>query len=240
MVASKNSFAVNAKPPYNSGIQTRSSGNINLTIQYTNMTQKIISLCGLFIALIILTGCNPSTRRIDASSNEGLVTVDDVNFKDWQIAAEKGINSLLASGVLNRTDSRKTIIMVSTVKNSTSQHIDTRILTDKIRQALLRSGKALTTTAVGGNGPDDKASKQVRRLEDDDMFNQDTVQKAGTAIAPDMSLSGEIVQQQAELGRVRESYFFFHMALTDLTTGLAMWEENVEIAKQAKKPVFGW
>ena len=205
------------------------------------MTHKIISLLSISLSLIILTGCGGAqTRRIDATSNEGLVTTDDINFKDWQIAAEKGINSLLESGVLNRADGRKMILMISTVKNSTNEHIDTRILTDKIRYALLRSGKALTTTAIGGNGPDDRASRQVRDLDQDDMFNQSTVKKSGTAIAPDMSLSGEIVQQQASSGRVRESYFFFHMALTDLDTGLAIWEENVEIAKQAKRPVFGW
>lgn len=204
------------------------------------MNKKIISMIAISCAAVVLAGCAPSVKRIDATGNEGLVTVDEVDFKDWQIAAEKGINSLLESGVLNRADGRKSILMISTVKNSTSQHINTRILTDKIRQALLRSGKALTTTAVGANGPDDAASKQVRRLEEDDMFNQSTVQKRGTAIAPDMSLSGEIVQQQTSQGRMRESYFFFHMALTDLATGLAVWEDNVEIAKQGKKPLMGW
>lgn len=204
------------------------------------MNKKIISMIALCCTAVLLTACAPSVKRIDATGNEGLVTVDEVDFKDWQIAAEKGINSLLESGALNRADGRKSILMISTVKNSTSQHINTRILTDKIRQALLRSGKALTTTAVGGNGPDDAASKQVRRLEEDDMFNQSTVQKRGTAIAPDMSLSGEIVQQQTSQGRMRESYFFFHMALTDLATGLAVWEDNVEIAKQGKKPLMGW
>lgn len=204
------------------------------------MINKIAPILGITLSALMLTACSTATKRIDATGNEGLVTVDEINFKDWQIAAEKGINSLLASGVLNRTDGRKSILMVSTVKNSTNEHINTRILTDKIRQAVLRSGKALTTTAIGGNGPDDRASKQVRRLDEDDMFNQATVKKAGTAIAPDMSFSGEIVQQQASSGRVRESYFFFHMALTDLETGLAVWEDNVEIAKQAKKQVFGW
>lgn len=204
------------------------------------MNKKIISLLGITSTVFFLTACGTSPTRIDATGNDGLVTVDEVDFKDWQIAAEKGINSLLESGVLNRADGRKSILMISTIKNSTTQHINTRILTDKIRQALLRSGKALTTTAVGGNGPDDAASKQVRRLEEDDMFNQSTVQKRGTAIAPDMSLSGEIVQQQTSQGRMRESYFFFHMALTDLATGLAVWEDNVEIAKQGKKPLMGW
>ena len=204
------------------------------------MNKKIITLTVSLTALIFSNGCGTTAHRIDPSGNRGLVTVDDINFKDWQIAAEKCINSLLESGVLNRADGRKSILMISTIRNSTSQHINTRILTDKIRQALLRSGKALTTTAVGAKGPEDKASKQVRKLEDDDMFNQSTVQKAGTAIAPDMSLAGEIVQQKTSSGRQRESYLFFHMTLTDLKTGLAVWEDNVEMAKQAKKPLMGW
>ena len=204
------------------------------------MKKKFILSIGLAGVAILFSGCGTTAHRVDASGNRGITTVNELNFKDWQIAAEKGIRSLLASGTLSRADGRKSILMISTVKNSTTQHINTRILTDKIRQAVLRSGKALTTTAVGANGPEDKASKQVRRLEDDDMFNQETVQKAGTAIAPDMSLAGEIVQERTVSGRMRESYFFIHMTLTDLKTGLAVWEDNVEIVKQAEKPLMGW
>lgn len=204
------------------------------------ITKKVISLLAISSTVFLLTACGSSARRIDATGNDGVISVNEIDFKDWQIAAEKGITSLLSSGVLSRSDGRKSILMISTIKNSTTQHINTRILTDKIRQAILRSGKALTTTAIGGNGPDDMASKQVRDLDEDDMFNQSTVQKSGTAIAPDMSFSGEVVQQQASSGRVKESYFFFHMALTDLATGLAVWEDNVEIVKQGKKPLLGW
>jgi len=204
------------------------------------MTNKIQQLIALSISALLLSACGSAPKRIDATGNEGIVSIDNVDFKDWQIAAEKGIRSLLESGTLNRNDNRKNIIMISSVKNSTTQHINTRILTDKIRQALLRSGKALTTTAISGTGADDAASRQVRELANDPMFNQNTVQQSGTVIAPDMSLSGEIVQQQNSLGRREESYFFFHLSLTDLTTGLAVWEDNVEIVKQGKKPLLGW
>jgi uncharacterized protein (TIGR02722 family) len=207
-----------------------------MIMKYLNIRTSLV----FAFAALLLSACGTTAHRIDPDSNSSLITVNEINVKDWQIAAQKGINSLLASGVLDRNDGRKTIVMVSTVKNSTSQHINTRILTDKIRQAILRSGKALTTTAVGGNGADDQATRQVRKLENDDLFNQKTVQKHETAIAPDMSLSGEIVQQYTEEGRKRESYFVFHMALTDLKTGLAMWEENIEIVKQDEKPLIGW
>ncbi|MCP3967078.1 MAG: penicillin-binding protein activator LpoB [Lentisphaerae bacterium] len=191
-------------------------------------------------AAFVLSGCGTEAHRIDTSSNQGLTTVDDINFKDWQIAGEKCVKTMLDSGVLKRKDDRKTVIMISTVKNSTNEHVNTRLLTDRIRLAILRSGQAVTTTAVSGSGPEDNASRQVRELSNDKMFNKSTVVKQGTAIAPDVSLAGEIVQQKTKSGRSYESYFFIHMTLTDLKTGLAVWEDNVEIAKQAKKPWFGW
>ncbi len=189
---------------------------------------------------VLAAGCGSDPARIDAAGTGTLTTTNDVNVKDWQIAAEKCVNSMLTSGSLARNDGRKSVVMVSTVKNSTSQHIDIQILTQKIRTAIHRSGQAITTTAVGANGPEDRATKQVRDLQDDEMFNQDTVQKMGTAIAPDFSLAGEITQQTAAQGRMRESYFYFHLTLTDLKTGLAVWEDEVEIAKQDKRPVLGF
>ena len=204
-------------------------------------TKNIFLVAAALTGSLFFSGCwgnNP--QRINPQSNQGLTTVDDVNFKDWQSAAEGMINSLLQSGVLKRADGRKTVVMVSVVKNSTSQHLDTQILTDKIRQAILRSGQAIVTTAVGGSGPDDLATKQVRSLANDEMFNQQTVQPNGTAIAPDMSLAGEIVQQRTQQGSTSESYFFFHLTLTDLHTGLAVWEDNYEVAKQGTQSLLGW
>ena len=189
-------------------------------------------------ALLGMTGCGSAPVRIDTASSQGITTVHQIDFKDWQIAAEKGISSMLESGAMKRADGRKTVLMVGNVKNSTRENVNTRILTDKIRQAILRSGKAVTTTAVGAKGAEETAVRQVRELENDDLFNQSTVQKRGTVIAPDMSLSGEIVQQQRRSGRTEESYFFIHMVLTDLATGLAVWEDNVEIAKQGTKSIF--
>lgn len=201
---------------------------------------KIVMVAALAGSGLWITGCGSSPTRIDPKSNQGLTTVDDLNFKDYQDAAEHLINDLLRSGELKRADGRKTVMMISTVRNSTYQHIQTNLLTDKIRLAVLRSGQAVTTTAVGADGPSDKATRQVRQLQDDPMFNQQTVQQDGTVIAPDMSLAGEIIQKKTTQGRTSESYFYIHMTLTDLKTGLAVWESEKEVAKQETRPVFGW
>ena len=90
------------------------------------------------LSIAFLYGCGTAAKRIDPAGNEGLTTAHELNFKDWQNAAQQNINSLLASGTLSRTDGRKSIVMVSTVKNSTREHINTAILTNLMRKAILK------------------------------------------------------------------------------------------------------
>ena len=93
-------------------------------------------------ALLLGYGCAVAPHRIDPAGDQTLTSTHRIDVKDWQTAALKSIDSLLASGALNRADGRKTIVMVGEVKNNTSTPVNTRILTDKIRQAILRSGKS--------------------------------------------------------------------------------------------------
>ena len=199
------------------------------------------SSIALFTALCaaILCGCGSPARRIDPTT-QGVTTVGDVNTRDWNDVSTRAINSLIASGALVRPDGRKAIVMINEVRNTSGARARTQILTNKMRQALLASGKALTTTAVGGHGPEDTATRQIRELENDDLFNQATVQKRGTVISPDMSLSGEIISQTTRSGRTTERTYYFHVVLTDLQTGLAVWEDNFEISKQETVNIFGY
>jgi penicillin-binding protein activator len=194
----------------------------------------------LVILSVLISACGTSPKRVNPTGDNTIVTTHDINVKDWQTAAKQCINSLLESGTLERDDGRKTIVMVGNVKNRTTEHVNTSILTNKIREAILQSGKAVTTTAVGASGPEDSSTRDVRELKHDEVFHPKTIQKNGTAISPDMSLAGSIIQQKTKYGRKEESYFFFHMTLTDLKTGLALWEDNVEIVKQNKKPFVGY
>ena len=203
------------------------------------MKTSFAFIASLALCSVLLCGCGSSAKRIDTST-QGLTTISDVNTSDWNDVAARAINSLISSGALVRADGRKAIVMINQVKNNTNSRAKTQILTNKMRQAMLASGKALTTTAVGGRGPEDNATRQIRELENDDLFNQTTVQKRGTVISPDLSLSGEIINQSTRSGRTTENTFYFHVVLTDLSTGLAVWEDNFEISKQETVNIFGY
>ena len=190
------------------------------------------------LMLVLMTSCGTTARMIEIGSDEDLTTISSIDPRDWQKAAADSISAMLESGALKRADGRKNVVMISRIRNYTLQHLDSRLLTAKMRQAILASGQAIVTSAIGNSSNIDLAVRRIRDKENDDLFDQSTVQKRGTVIAPDLSLSGSITQQTTVQGRTEESYFVFHLVLTDLKTGLALWENNVEIAKQGTHSIF--
>ena len=202
------------------------------------MNWRLMTFLFAAMAMLLAAGCASPARIIGVDSDEALVTISELDPADWNRAAAENIDSLLASGALRRPDGKPAVVMVSRIRNYTTLHLESQILTDKIRRAILQSGQAKVTSALGEGGNLDLAVRRIRDKDSDDLFNQATVPKRGTVIAPNFSLSGAITQQTIYQGRTEESYFLFHMALTDLVTGIAVWEHTVEILKQGTYPLF--
>ena len=191
-----------------------------------------------FLAALALTGCGSDAHYIEPGGPEALITVSAVDPAEWRRVAGEAAQSLVASGALKRTDGMEPVVMIGRIRNYTLLHLETGLLTNRMRQAILASGQAKVTSAAGYGGNLDRAVRRIRERENDDLFNQSTVVKRGTVVAPNFSLAGMIIQQNTVSGRTEESYYMFHLTLTDLRTGIAVWEKNVDFAKQATRPVL--
>ena len=192
----------------------------------------------------LMLGC-ATARYIDHDGRDSIVNVGQINTQDWIRAADELTQSLLLSGTINSVAGKPKVMMIGRIKNNTNQHIDTDSLMKKIRVALNKGGRALPTTAVGLDGPEDESSKAVRELRADDEFNQATIPSKGNLISPDYSLSGKIIQNNARAKRgllptIKQSEFAFQLSMTDLKTGLAVWEEEKLIVKQGSRAAVSW
>ena len=103
---------------------------------------KLALVTTLGLTLVIASGCaNKSVVRYgDATA----VETTDINFgsTDLQKVASQMTDSLLLSPVVGTlTTNSRPIIFVESIKNKTSEHIDTESITDSISTKLLRSGK---------------------------------------------------------------------------------------------------
>jgi len=189
-------------------------------------------------ALLLLSGCADKVERIDMNNDKGAQVIG-LDYRDFDQAAAEATQSLLKSPALTKKDGSRVILAISTVTNDTMQHIDTDQLIKKIRIELLNSGKVLVTTAVGSNT--DSMNKDARALKNDADFDQSTVQKKGTLIAPEMSLSGKIVQRNINMGNGKQQVeYYFMLSLTDIKTGLALWEGESVIGKRGSGKSVAW
>ncbi|MEB2456914.1 hypothetical protein Q3368_15400, partial [Listeria monocytogenes] len=80
-----------------------------------------------------------------------------------------------------------------------------------IRVALLRSGKVVTTTAIGLNGPEDRMTMKVRELRKSEEFDQSGVERKGTLQAPDLSLSGKIIQRNVHVDDMQQVEYYLQL-----------------------------
>ncbi len=192
-------------------------------------------------ALIFMAGaCAPATQNIDMSNDKG-AAVMGLDYRDFEQAASESISSMMQSGALNKRGGGRYVLAISRIINDTTQRIDTDQLVKKIRVQLLQSGKVIVTTAVGANGPEDNMAMQTRQLRNSDEFNQSTVAAKGQMIAPDLSLSGKIIQRNIRVSSsLQQVEYYFHMTVTDINTGLAYWEGESVIGKRGSNKSVSW
>jgi len=185
----------------------------------------------LSASVLVLAGCATPTRYVDPAADNGPVAMT-MDYRDFEKAASEAVDDMLASGAVSNPNGGRYIMVVSRINNDTMQRIDTDQLTKKIRVALLRSGKVVTTTAVGLNGAEDEMTMRARELRNSEEFDQSGVQKKGTLQAPDLSLSGKILQRNHKVGDEQQVEYYIQLSLTDLATGLAFWEGETPIIKR--------
>ncbi len=215
------------------------------------MKQRILTLS--FVAITLLyTGCATTSGPVEYIDQEKMGTSTPLtlglDYEDIHRASLKLVNSMLRSPYLERmyqAKKKKTgkplVLMISDFINDTTQRLDIDQIVKKIRIALLNSGRFIVTTAVRSGGAEDRAVYELRKLRKNREFNQKTIAKEGTIIAPDLSLSGKIIQRVSQLpnGKQRVDYYI-QMSLTDTSSGLAFWEGEEVISKAGSSKSAPW
>ena len=194
-------------------------------------------LC-LTLASALLAGCatdGGNARVIE--QNKAITTVGTINVQDFASAADTMVNSLIDgvinAGKLEAPAGQPAMLAISNIVPTTGAHVNTDLLIKKIRVALNKTGKVVTTTTMGlGGKAEDPLALDIKRQTE---FLQD---KKNTRL-PDYTLSGKITEVREQVGNVRQSSFVFQLSLTS-KDGVAVWEDEKTIIKQGKRSTVGF
>jgi uncharacterized protein (TIGR02722 family) len=181
----------------------------------------------------VFTGCSSNqVRNVDSKGPQALNT-SGINSQDWANAADQLVGSLLASGALDKVPNPPAILAVDRIINNTQAQVDTDLLIKKIRVALSQTGKVSISNTMG-LGERAVVASEVAEL--DEL----TTGKKAKLSTPAFTLYAKLIQQSDRINSVTQNTYSFQMSLISVKSGLTVWEDEREIAKQSKKAVMGW
>lgn len=202
---------------------------------------KRIILVGTILA-ILLTGCQ-ETVNIDTANDDGKAVMG-LDYRDFNQAATTMIRSLIQSGSLSKKGGGRYVLTTGRIVNDTMQRIDTDQLMAKIEEELMNSGLVAMTSAVGGKGAPDEMVHEMRAIREsgtEDEFAADSLPAKRQLIAPDLSLSGKILQRNIRYDKnIQQVEYYFQLKLTDITSGLRFWQKEIVIGKRGSNKTVGW
>lgn len=168
----------------------------------------------------------------DATATETVNT--DFGSTDLQSIAAKMVDDLLAfPPVVRMTQARRPVMFVDTVKNKTTEHIDTESITDSIQSKLINSGtfRFVDMTAV------EQVQKQLNYQQNSGMVDQAKAVAVGRQIGAEFMLYGNMSSIEKRDGSTKDVYYKFTLKMVNLETGILEWSNEKEIRKTKSR---GW
>ncbi len=201
---------------------------------------SVVSMTAVSIALgsmvLLASGCGGpkafTKGEYDDPTRVELLD-DKFNEADMQQMADTVVRAMVACDYIAKAG-KPPVVIVERVQNRTEEHIDTVSMTDKIRTALIKSGKVRFV------------NKQERGTLDEEYdynaggnVNEVTAKKRGKQIGADYIMSGALATNVQQVGNDKFIYYKLTMNLTNMETSTIDCVEEKEVRKKFRKRSIG-
>ena len=188
------------------------------------------------VAIAFTTGC-AGPRAFTKGTYEDPQTIalldDRFNENDMQLIAKKMVGSILEAP-LPEAGGQMPAVMLGRMRNRTTEHIDMVALSDKIKTALIQSGKLRFVDAT--NRPDIAAEYEYQQS---GYVDPAQAKAPGKQTGSDFLLTGTLSANVQEVGKDKLIYYKATFQLTNLETAEIVWTDEKEIRKAYKKRSIG-
>jgi penicillin-binding protein activator len=187
------------------------------------------------VGLLLASGCGPKAFTKGEYDDPTRVELldDKYNEADMQQMADTVIKAMVSCDYVGKAP-KPPVVIVEKVQNRTEEHIDTVSLTDKIRTALIKSGKVRFVNK-GERG----TLEEEYQYSETGNVSGPTAKKRGKQIGADYILSGALATNIQQVGNDKFIYYKLTMNLTNLDTSTIDCVEEREIRKKFRKQSVG-
>jgi hypothetical protein len=200
--------------------------------------KRIISL--LVVVTIILTlGCAQQTRTVARISTDEVTDLrGDWNDTDSRLVAENMVKDLLYRPWLSNfvsDEDRQPVVIVGTVRNKSTEHIQTETFVKDIERELVNSGQVEFVA-------DAKARDEIRkeRMEQQSFASDDTAKRLAAESGADFMLQGTITSNVDAIDGKEAKFYQVDLELINVESNKKVWIGSKEIKKFVQKAKNKW
>lgn len=188
--------------------------------------------------LALLAGCSSAPKVTRTAADETTDLSGRWNDTDSRLTAEAMVQSMLSGVWLQNfmaDNGRPPVLILGTVNNRSSEHIDSVTFTKAIERELVNSGMVELVA-------DEDARVEVRDEKDDQQSNatMDTAAALAAETAADFMMQGVITSQTDAIDGKRATLYKVDMELTSIETQRKVWIDTKEIKKIVEQKKNSW
>jgi hypothetical protein len=186
------------------------------------------------LCLLFLAACSaPATKEIDIATD----TAENADFSSADLATitDGMMNSLQANGFFQQykaenAGTKPVMLLAKELKNDTDEHINTRLVLEKIRTRMINEGLA--------DFVDDQAFDMALdqlNLQASDLYDNAKAAKIGNFVGAKYVLRGTISNIRKVDGRANYNYMNVTLNIFEVETLLIKWTDEVEFKRVSTK-----
>jgi uncharacterized protein (TIGR02722 family) len=191
----------------------------------------------LTLCLALMIGCGGTkVREIDPTTDPA----EDADFSsaDYFKITDVMMTSIEANGFFDRYRSehageKPVMLLAKSLQNKTDEHIDTRLILEKIRTATIKEGIADFVDDQAFDMALDQLNMQAT-----DLYDNSKAAKIGRFVGAKYVLRGSISNLRKKEGREDINYMNVTLDIFEVETLLIKWTDEVDIKRAAKKSRF--
>ena len=191
----------------------------------------------VLLALVVAIGCGQ--RKVTRLETD---TVTDLSGKwndtDSRLVAEEMISDCLTRVWLTdfaAAEGRKPVVTVGTIRNRSSEHINTETFSKDFERELINSGKVKFVASREQRG-------EIRdeRMDQQEFASLETAKRLARETGADYLLFGGINTIEDQLGGTRIMYYQTDLELINIETNEKAWIGTKKIKKEITKAGTKW
>jgi len=203
------------------------------------MSFSKLTLIMIFSLLILLAGCASTTRTVQrVSAEEVLDQSGNWNDTDSRLVAGQMIKDLIYRPWLQDfvlEEDRKPVVVVGTVRNFSSEHIQSDVFIKDIERELINSGKVKFVAGIK-----ERDNIRQERMEQQSYASEETAKRLAAESGADFMLQGGIKSNIDASGNKAVKFYQVDLELINVETNEKVWIGSKEIKKFVKKNRVKW